>query len=677
MSTRFEQLEEKRINQQKFDSYKNAGYLLLQNQEIDNKTYYKKVREKGIELGLIDQNDYPDRLPGFAEDFLTIAGGVVGAVGGGIAGVPLGPAGIIAGAAAGAGLGSATASLGADYLGDLIAPDMPKPTTEERIKDAAFTGLIDATLTAAIPVAGKTLQPAAKKAIKSIKESVKKSAKGLPNEKQRVNLIEKALGIDDAAQEKATILAKEGVPLSLGQASSSPFVTGVYNLGSRMPIAGAPAQKQIAKSFEKINEALDKKISLAAKVKPLTETERSTLIKEFGIKSFNDWRSQYKSLYRKSEDLMKKEGDFFDISPIIQVVNRSMSQKGRFNVLPAELQTLFRDIVAVGLDFQTTKKGLVRTPNKLNLKDIQSLDTRINTLARKYDPAKKLDTADEFAYKSVISLNESLRKQLRNPQTEYGRLLLEADRRFKSYMAVVEGKTGKEFSKVLTKGALRPGIGRAPSARLEDLYKKTFGEVKSPQAVDELRELVGTKRLNILAANHIDDLFTRYLKSDKKDFDKLYKSFGFDNVKSKQYEATKNLLRDYKETNVDDLFNFLDALKQFPEALPDVNTFILRSGILRSAQGVTPAALVGMTGVSIGGGLGAVASFGLIRVLNSFLSRPFNKKLIKNLNKKSKEEKRELIKRFLESLPKLPDIPVSSIAVQPAVPIIEQEISEQ
>ena len=335
MSTRFEQLEEKRINQQKFDSYKNAGYLLLQNQEINNKTYYKKVREKGIELGLIDQNDYPDRLPGFAEDFLTIAGGVVGAVGGGITGVPLGPAGIIAGAAAGAGLGSATASLGADYLGDLIAPDMPKPTTEERIKDAAFTGLIDATLTAAIPVAGKTLQPAAKKAIKSIKESVKKSAKGLPNEKQRVNLIEKALGIDDAAQEKATLLAKEGVPLSLGQASSSPFVTGVYNLGSRMPIAGAPAQKQIAKSFEKINEALDKKISLAARVKPLTETERSTLIKEFGIKSFNDWRSQYKSLYRKSEDLMKKEGDFFDISPIIQTVNRSMSQKGRFNVLPS------------------------------------------------------------------------------------------------------------------------------------------------------------------------------------------------------------------------------------------------------------------------------------------------------------------------------------------------------
>ena len=243
-------------------------------------------------------------------------------------------------------------------------------------------------------------------------------------------------------------------------------------------------------------------------------------------------------------------------------------------------------------------------------------------------------------------------------------------------MSVVEGKTGKEFQKALSRGALRPGVGRPPSQRLEDLYKNTFGDAKSPEAVKELRTLIGKRRVNQLAANYLDDVFTKHLRGEQRNFEKLYKELGFDNVKSKKFEATKELLKDYTQTSADDLYSFLNILKEFPEALPDVNTFILRSGILRSAQSLGPTALIGTTGINVGGGVGAVAVFGLLRALNAFLARPFNKNLIKNIDKAGQDKKKEFIQRFLQSLPKLPDVPVSAIAVQPAVPLVSEQVQE-
>ena len=80
---------------------------------------------------------------------------------------------------------------------------------------------------------------------------------------------------------------------------------------------------------------------------------------------------------------------------------------------------------------------------------------------------------------------------------------------------------------------------------------------------------------------------------------------------------------------------------------------------------------------AVGGGAGALAGFGLLRVLNSFLARPFNKNLLKEAAKAGKDKKQEFIQRILNSLPELPDVPASAIAVQPAVPAISGEIQER
>jgi len=677
MATTYKDLKNIENKQQVFNKIKSDGYKLLQEGKIDSKQYYAKTRNIGIELGLIDKNDYPGRLPKIAESALEVIGGTAGAIGGGILGIPAGPAGVIAGAGVGAGVGASAASFGADFLGDLLAPDMPRPSLEERTKDALTTGAIDAALTTAIPVAGKALAPAVKKILKGGQEAIEKTAKRVPDSQRQVGFLEKQLGLSDEAVKKAELLAKEGVPLSFGQASTSPFVRGVYNLSSRMPLAGAAGQKQLAKTFQAVDNALNKRISPLARIKPLTETERSEMIKEFGKKSFDQWRASYKSVYKKAEQEMKKEGDFLNINPLRATALRSMP-KGTFETMPKDVQDIMLDINLYGQDAligASKRKGGDIQKLKMNIDDVQSLDFKLKDLAKKYDPAKA-QVPNNTAYRAVTSLQTELKKQLRNPETSYGRLMSAGDRLFKEYMSVVEGQTGKEFQKTLTRGALRPGVGRPPSQRLEDLYSKTFGDAKSPESVKELRLLIGDKRVDELAGNYLDDVFTKYLKGDKKDFGKLYKDLGFDNVKSKNFEATKELLKTYKYTDADDLFNFLDILKEFPEALPDVNTFILRSGLLRSAQSLGPTALIGTTGINVGGGFGAIAGFGLLRILNNFLAQPFNKNALKQAGKLGKDKKAEFIRKFLDALPKAPDIPASAIAVQPAVPVVEGLLSE-
>ena len=198
-------------------------------------------------------------MPKWVEPTLEVIGGIGGAIGGGIFGGP-------PGAVAGAGGGSATMSLASDFLGDLLSPDMPSPTTKERLTDAALTGTIDASLTAAVPVVGKTISPLIRKTIQGGQKVSDKIKTSIPSSEKGVGLVEKGLGITDDAVQKAKILGNEGIELSLGQASSNPLMQGAYNLTSRMPVVGNPGRKQLENVFSQVNTALEKRISPSAKL---------------------------------------------------------------------------------------------------------------------------------------------------------------------------------------------------------------------------------------------------------------------------------------------------------------------------------------------------------------------------------------------------------------------------
>jgi|TARA_B100001093_G_C26839829_1_gene1020029 hypothetical protein len=637
-----------------FNELKADGSRLLREGKIDAKTYYAKTRESGIKLGLIGVNDYPGRLPKWVEPTLEVIGGIGGTIGGAIVGGP-------PGAVAGAFTGSATGSLATDFLGDLLAPDMPSPTAKQRVTDAAITGTIDAGLTAAIPVVGRTISPAIRKIIQGGQKVSDKVKSAIPSSDKGIGLVEKGLGITDDAVQKAKILGGEGIELSLGQASSNPLMQGSYNLTSRMPIVGNPGRKQLQQVFSQVNKALDRRISPSAKVKPLTESERSDLIKEVGMENFNTWRKSYNKIYKKADSLNKAKGEFFDMTPLANTANR-VTSPSKFTDAPKEIVDLLDELK-------------LNKSNKIAFNDVKALDTKFTDLSKKYDPAKA-DVPNNYAFRTTNALLDTMKKQLRNPSDQAGRLYSAGDKMFKQFMQKVENKTGKEFQKALGRGSLRPGIGRPPSQRLEDLYSKTFGQNKSPEAVKELRTLIGDDNVNKLAGSYLDDLFKKYIKLDGGDFNKLFDELGLSNPQSLKYEATEELLKTYKHTDIKDLSNFLGALKQFPEVLPDVNTFIMRSGALRAASNIGPGVIVGATGAGTG-----IAGLGLLYSVNKFLSIPFNKKLVKDATLSNKSKAKELINRFKEFLPKsmqtLPEgLTPGMLAVQPAVPVVEGLLSE-
>lgn len=645
-----QEIKQKEEAQKLFEQIKLEGNRYLKEGKIDAKTYYEKTRKAGIELGLIGENEYPGRLPKWVEPTLEVIGGIGGAIGGAFTGGPVG-------AVAGAGGGSATMSLAVDFLGDLISPDMPSPTAKERLTDAAITGAIDSGLTAAVPVVGKTLSPLVRKTIQGGQKVSDKIKTSIPSSEKGVGLVERGLGITDDAVQKANILGKENIELSLGQASSNPLMQGAYNLTSRMPLVGNPGRKQLEQVFTQVNKALDKRISPSAKLKPLTESERSDLIKEVGLENFNTWRKSYSKIYKKADSINKSKGAFFDMTPLANTANR-VTSPSKFTDAPKEIVDL--------LDELKINKG-----NKIKFVDVKALDTRLTDLSKKYDPAKS-DVPNNYAFRTSNALLDTMKKQLRNPSDKAGRLYLSGDKMFKQFMQKVENKTGKEFQKALGRGALRPGIGRPPTARIEDLYNRTFGQNKSPEAVRELRNLIGDNNVNRLAGSYLDDVFKKYIKPDGGDFNKLFDELGLSNPGSLKYEATEELLKTYKNTSIKDLSNFLGALKQFPEVLPDVNTFIMRSGALRAASNIGPSAVIGATGAGAG-----VPGIGMLYLVNKFLSTPFNKQLVKEASQSNTAKVKELMDRFKQFLPEsmqqLPQgVTPGMLAVQPLVPSVEE-----
>ena len=138
-------LERKKLEdsiQEEFNNYKRAGSTLLQANRIDAKKYYANVRNKGIQLGLLTENDYPTDLPSWAEPVMRVTGATLGAVAGGAVGIA-GKQRPLMSASVGAGLGGAAATGAYRELAELLNPDLPLAPIGKKMSDVGIAGAID------------------------------------------------------------------------------------------------------------------------------------------------------------------------------------------------------------------------------------------------------------------------------------------------------------------------------------------------------------------------------------------------------------------------------------------------------------------------------------------------------------------------------------------------------
>jgi|TARA_R110000851_G_scaffold92362_1_gene201561 hypothetical protein len=705
---------------EEFEFLKSHGQALLDAGEIDEKQFNAATRQGAIDFGLLAPDEYPQ-----GSRFIKPATQILGGVAGALAGTPGGPGAVPVGAGLGAGLGTA---LG-ENIDEYFYPNLPRQPKEDLAEEMLTTGAVDAALTAAIPMlggaglrmvgkgataTGKGVTETGRKWLNKAQDKLPEGAPKTPTRAGVAGFVDKALGVDENANALATKLAeKYGIEMSLGQASSSPFVQAIYQLTSRMPVVGRAGSKQFQRSFDQIDAQLQKFTRttepqqnpfFAASGVPGQQGTLKTVSEMSGelegeiLENLAKRQGSYTAKYQEADRLMAARGDFFDVAALTKVADEAFS-KGDFSraAMPGNLKRLLNELRPQQAKPQTdalSKKYRFAAPSREAAKPLQpieevnALESWAKNIRDNYDPTKSgTKDVSTAAYRTANAIVKELQDQRLKQTGEAGRLHREAHNEFGQYMDFLQTRTGKAITGVSGAAKTR-GVGLTDTAKnpVEELLDRVMGTNKSPEAVRELRGLVSPRTMQNMAAHRLDDLFTKHIKSDKKDFTALFDELGFGEGQKRglAYETSRELFKDFDNVSLDELEWFLGALKEYPEMLPDINQFVLRSGALRAAGSIGPTMLTGAAGFGAGGGLGAAAGMGLMWGLNSFLARPFartvGKDMVdKGLNALSEAQKKNFLTQFTqflkEMVPDVPqNVPVGALAAQPFVPTLTEDV---
>ena len=640
-----------------FENYKSAGNALVEANKIDKKEYYRKVRQKGIELGIYGADEYPDLLPKGVKTTMQVVGGVVGGIAGSF-GSP------VVGTSIGAGVGSGTATALADKLGGYLNPDLPRPDNDEVVADAIAVGTIDGLLTVGTFGVGKALKLATDPARKMLGRGKDLAAKKVDDAKKLAT--EQGAVVDDnltmlsrAAQppqrkKEALQFLRDEVQPTIGRNVEVPIgvTTGIkvleamFNLTSRMPFM--IGRKKILDLYE----ALEDYTATVFNPKQLTVEQRSKAIKDASVKYVEDMETAANDLYKSGWDKLEKET--FDNTGVQNTISKHFSREvtketkektGQIILSPRQVKDTFK----VTESQSQSAKEFVEMPNKLtdyvnkifardklSGEDLKEILEELTVQANRYDPypSKKgiqtaLDSGNRRAYEAIKDIKKSVKDTIYNSGKDGATELADGDRKFTKLMNLMNTKNIKLIeSKV---GQLRnlSGYKKHYEQYGDTVAQDFFEKGTSVQQLRELKKTIGKDDFNDIASGHIDDILKKHLTFDADEpsvnMAALKQELGLTNKNSLKYARTKEMISGFDNMTMERFEGFLNMIQQFPSAIPDLNQFIMRSGTLRLASGATGAALIGSSAFT--GGVSGMVGFGTLYLANYLLSQPSLKKI--------------------------------------------------
>lgn len=129
-----------------FETLKIQGTSLVKKGDITNEQYYKKIRQKAVEYGIVSEDEYPGYMPGYMEDVFRIGGNIAGGIGSARKGFLTYSASVGSGGAIGQGIFD-TMNL---YLTKKYMPGVETKPIEQISQDIANTFMVDTALTGVI-----------------------------------------------------------------------------------------------------------------------------------------------------------------------------------------------------------------------------------------------------------------------------------------------------------------------------------------------------------------------------------------------------------------------------------------------------------------------------------------------------------------------------------------------
>ena len=565
-----------------------------------------------------DQPGYPQAGPpqkpqSFVEDVTDAAFSrgtftTIGGLAGGALGTPLGPAGVIGGS----GLGTAAGSAIFDNLTNLIATVENSPEDLVGGQEVLMRMIGEGKTDAMFSMGGALFQPI-------------RFARAL---------IGKMSGINDEA---ATALVKEAEKngISLGAVDvGGAFPKGYAKVAGVFPFTGTPLKKGQATKINQAEESINRTLNTFGP---------AGTVNDLGVDMVQAARGANKKFKSVASDLYNKlADDIANASRSDIIPTRIIREDGTSGGVSA----MADDVIA------QAKKGAITLTDGSQLARIDSQETldfisqlkdipdlinpdQYRRLTEDVSDLIGIRLKDGADVRLLTDIKKSLEESFGNIRTDLlpkeqavaiQESLRTANAFYTKGMPKFQNKTASAFERV-DKAIFGPGASRAGSLNEDEIFK-TVVNLRSPQQIKDLTELIGQKKVSEAASRVFQDA----VESARKDIDlsgktfsvvnpfELEKKLGLAGAGKDKIEGMRELFKT-SGVNLDDVRGLIDVMKNIQD-IGNASDFVKRRvalggiGALAGAGGVGAATLVG-------GIPGGVFTAGAMTFLSRHMSKIF------------------------------------------------------
>lgn len=498
------------------DNPQNYDYNLSLNDKIDIyvDSFVNTLKEKGSEAARAMTD------PGSRELAFIMGGATIG----GTVGIPLGPIGLANGSILGAMMGKELDNI---ISGKELSVDRIKSTMKEGIYEAA--GLKIANI-----FTGKLMDTAVSKLY-----GVSDEISGYLSDaslRQGINL-----GITDVGNQIA-----RGAKTVLGV---FPFVASPFSNATKIQ------QKQAGKVLlEKLDDVAPHTIA----------TELGVDMTKAAKNSYNEFRSITGALYKGADKVANNLS-------VKEVVKTSYLKKeiASFNKTREKLFTIGEKpiIGPSNTELDEYISGIEQLPDNITVRQLRTIQEDIGKF---FDQAK----TKGFDIKKLYKLKKSTDQAMMDldltainaeEAKEVVRAYKLANSTFFEGIKAFETSTAKKFGRV-NKNIFKPGGWKSGTLNEDEIVKAVFNS-GSPQAIRDLRSLVGVENVSRAARKHVQDIFSTSMKVDEKSGNTIFNAtdlknkLGLTGVYEDELAALNEMLKGTKQT-ASDLKEFLDVAEQ-------------------------------------------------------------------------------------------------------------------
>jgi len=561
------------------------------------------------------KENWMDQIPPALTGLGGVGGAAVGAASGlGVASIP----GAIAGGAMGAG--------GGQYLGDVILNALKsagiyqggqqKPT-EQMVEGAVKTGALDAGLSMGMPVVGRAFQ-GAKSAI---------------------------LGVGQQGLDAYRAAGEHGINLGLSDVAQRALPRLYEKVIGSFPLMGGPIRRAYDRKIGEVDRATGNVVESIGEAKGISESGREMTdavkaefdrFKAATGERYNAARQAASAASMKTDNLKRVAGE---------IVGEWDAQA------VGGVQRQEPPVVAAARQYAAA-------PDTISFQQYEGMADELDRLI---DLARR----DGYRFGQGLGVMDALkadRATLSDPAARQA--LDEADAFFAEGRKKFDTVTGQQFGKV-DRNIFRPGFDRPGSINADEVFTRAF-DTRSPQAMKELRSLVGEDAFNNALASHIERKLSsaateQVVRGDPRQVlsaQKAGEALGFANPKSPEFSALAAAFNVAgKPDGVRALKQFLDAVSSATErGAPNVSQFLARRGVMGGVGALESAMPFAATALAAEGGgiksaLGTLLGFVAANRLSNRLSDPkFLREMAIIVDPKNPDELREaVLKRILSA----------------------------